>query len=128
MVDVPTREGPAYLHHRRQPASVRCHPFLNLRQERLNAGLAVANGLPYPAALAAITLTPARIWGMADQIGSLDVGKTADLVLWTGDPLETTTWADKVFVGGVEQPTDSRQSQLRDRYAGQDNGLPPAYR
>ncbi|KSB87717.1 amidohydrolase [Caulobacter vibrioides] len=102
--------------------------FNNLRQERLNAGLAVANGLPYPAALAAITLTPARIWGMADQIGSLDVGKTADLVLWTGDPLETTTWADKVFIGGVEQPADSRQTQLRDRYAGQDNGLPPAYR
>lgn len=102
--------------------------FNNLRQERLNAGLAVANGLPYPAALAAITLTPAKIWGMADQIGSLDVGKTADLVLWTGDPLETTTWADKVFVGGVEQPADSRQSQLRDRYAAGDDGLPPAYR
>ncbi|PXA75347.1 amidohydrolase, partial [Caulobacter sp. D4A] len=102
--------------------------FNNLRQERLNAGLAVANGLPYPAALAAITLTPAKIWGMADKIGSLDVGKTADLVLWTGDPLETTTWANKVFIGGVEQPADSRQTQLRDRYAAGDNGLPPAYR
>lgn len=102
--------------------------FNNLRQERLNAGLAVANGLPYPVALAAVTLTPARIWGMDGSIGSLDVGKTADLVLWTGDPLETTSWAQKVFIGGVEQPADSRQTQLRDRYAGQDAGLPPAYR
>lgn len=102
--------------------------FNNLRQERLNAGLAVANGLPYPAALAAITLTPAKIWGMDGAIGSLEVGKTADVVLWTGDPLETTSWAQKVFIGGVEQPADSRQTQLRDRYAGADNGLPPAYR
>lgn len=102
--------------------------FNNLRQERLNAGLAVANGLPYAAGLASITLVPARIWGQADKIGSLEVGKTADVVLWTGDPLETTSWADKVFIAGVEQPQDSRQTQLRDRYAAPDNGLPPAYR
>jgi imidazolonepropionase-like amidohydrolase len=62
------------------------------------------------------------------MIGSLEVGKAADVVLWTGDPLETTTWADKVFIAGVEQPKDSRQTQLRDRYAAPDNGLPPAYR
>jgi len=102
--------------------------FNNLRQERLNAGLAVANGLPYAAGLASVTLAPAKIWGQADRIGSLEVGKTADIVLWTGDPLETTSWADKVFIGGVEQPRDSRQTQLRDRYAAPDNGLPPAYR
>jgi len=102
--------------------------FNNLRQERLNAGLAVANGLPYPAALASVTLNPAKIWGMDGKIGSLEVGKSADVVLWTGDPLETTSWPDKVFIAGVEQPRDSRQTQLRDRYAAPDNGMPPAYR
>ena len=102
--------------------------FNNLRQQRLNAGLAVANGLPYAAALASVTLVPARIWGQDGRIGSLEVGKAADLVLWTGDPLETTTWASKVFIAGVEQPQDSRQSQLRDRYAAPDNGMPVAYR
>ncbi len=103
--------------------------FNNLRQERLNAGLAVANGLPYAAGLAAITLTPARIWGQADKIGSLDVGKIADVVVWNGDPLETTSWPLNVFIGGVEQPKDSRQSQLRDRYAkGDDSGYPQMYR
>jgi imidazolonepropionase-like amidohydrolase len=102
--------------------------FNNLRQQRLNAGLAVANGLPYAAGLASVTLVPARIWGQDGRIGSLEVGKAADLVLWTGDPLETTSWADKVFIAGVEQPQDSRQSQLRDRYAAPDNGLPLAYR
>jgi imidazolonepropionase-like amidohydrolase len=103
--------------------------FNNLRQERLNAGLAVANGLPYATGLAAVTLTPARIWGQDSRIGSLDVGKLADVVVWNGDPLETTSWPLNVFVGGVEQPQDSRQTQLRDRYAASDgSGYPPAYR
>ena len=103
--------------------------FNNLRQERLNAGLAVANGLPYAAGLASVTLVPARIWGQDGKIGSLDVGKVADVVVWNGDPLETTSWSLNVFVGGVEQPQDSRQTQLRDRYAASDgSGYPPAYR
>jgi len=103
--------------------------FNNLRQERLNAGLAVANGLPYAAGLASVTLVPARIWGQDGKIGSLDVGKVADVVVWNGDPLETTSWPLNVFVGGVEQPQDSRQTQLRDRYAASDgSGYPPAYR
>lgn len=103
--------------------------FNNLRQERLNAGLAVANGLPYAAALAGVTLIPAKIWGQDGKIGSLDVGKQADVVVWNGDPLETTSWPLNVFVAGVEQPQDSRQTQLRDRYASSDqNGYPAAYR
>ncbi|ATC31734.1 amidohydrolase [Caulobacter vibrioides] len=103
--------------------------FNNLRQERLNAGLAVANGLPYPAALAAVTLVPAKIWGQADKVGSLEVGKVADVVVWNGDPLETTSWPTAVLVGGVEQPKDGRHQQLKARYAASDqNGYPPAYR
>ncbi|MCY1647939.1 amidohydrolase family protein [Caulobacter sp. SL161] len=103
--------------------------FNNLRQERLNAGLAVANGLPYPAALAAVTLVPAKIWGQADKVGSLEVGKVADVVVWNGDPLETTSWPTAVLVGGVEQPKDGRHQQLKARYAASDQtGYPPAYR
>ena len=103
--------------------------FNNLRQERLNAGLAVANGLPYPAALAAVTLVPARIWGQADKVGSLEVGKIADVVVWNGDPLETTSWPTAVLIGGVEQPKDGRHDQLKARYVASDQtGYPPAYR
>ena len=103
--------------------------FNNLRQERLNAGLAVANGLPYGAALASVTLVPARIWGQDGKVGSLEVGKLADVVVWNGDPLETTSWPLNVFVGGVEQPKDSRQDQLKARYVASDqSGYPPAYR
>jgi imidazolonepropionase-like amidohydrolase len=103
--------------------------FNNLRQERLNAGLAVANGLPYSAALAAVTLVPAKMWGQDAKVGSLEVGKLADVVVWNGDPLETTSWPTTVLVGGVEQPKDGRHEQLKARYVASDqSGYPPAYR
>ncbi|MDB5430598.1 MAG: amidohydrolase [Caulobacter sp.] len=101
--------------------------FTNLRQERFNAGTAVANGLPYQAALASVTLNPAKIWGMADRVGSIEVGKDADLVIWSGDPLELASWPVSVFIGGVEQPNTSRGLQLRDRYMHPADGMPPAY-
>jgi imidazolonepropionase-like amidohydrolase len=91
--------------------------FNNVRQARFNAGTAVANGLSYPAAIASITLNLAKIWGFADKAGSIEVGKEADLVLWSGDPLETQTYPVAVFIGGQLQPQDARILKLRDRYA-----------
>ncbi len=103
------------------------HDFNNLRQARFNAGTAVANGLPYPAAIKAVTSNMARIFGLGDT-GALEVGKTADVVVWSGDPLETTTWPTAVFIDGREQPMTSRGLQLRDRYAKHpDDGYPLAY-
>jgi imidazolonepropionase-like amidohydrolase len=101
--------------------------FFNLRQQRFNAGTAVANGLPYPAALAAITLNPAKMWGFSDRAGSIEVGKDADLVIWSGDPLETTTYPVAVLIGGVVQPAGTRAQQLRDRYLNPDQAYPPQY-
>jgi imidazolonepropionase-like amidohydrolase len=89
------------------------HNARNLRQE---AGNAVAYGLDREAALAAVTLAPARIWGVADTYGSIEVGKEADLVVWSGDPFELTTSAEQVFIRGREAPKDTRQRQLLDRY------------
>jgi imidazolonepropionase-like amidohydrolase len=102
--------------------------FFNLRQQRFNAGTAVANGLPYPAALAAITLNPAKIWGFGDRAGSIETGKDADLVIWSGDPLETTTYPVAVLIGGAVQPSVSRAQELRDRYLTPNESYPPAYR
>lgn len=88
----------------------------NARKIRQAAGVAVANGLPWEAGLAAITRVPAQAFGVADRAGTLEVGRPADLVLWTGDPLEVTSWAEKVWIGGRPMPERSRQTELRDRY------------
>jgi imidazolonepropionase-like amidohydrolase len=79
------------------------------------AGNAVANGLPWDAAFAAISRTPAEIFGAAN-IGRLERNYLADVVIWDGDPLEVQSAPTAVFIEGVEQPPVSRQTRLRDRY------------
>jgi Amidohydrolase family len=88
----------------------------NIRRLRQAAGIAVAHGLPWEDALAALTSHPAEIFGVTATNGSLARGRPADLVLWSGDPLEVTTLADRVFIQGEAQPMRSRQTELRDRY------------
>jgi imidazolonepropionase-like amidohydrolase len=88
----------------------------NSRRLRQAAGNAVAHGLSFEAALAAITRVPAEIFGFGGQVGALAPGRPADLVLWSGDPLEVTTVADKVFIAGRAHSMRSRQTELRDRY------------
>jgi imidazolonepropionase-like amidohydrolase len=88
----------------------------NIRKVRQTAGVAVAHGLPWEAGLAAITSNPAEIFGVANRNGSLARGRPADLVLWSGDPLEVTSLAERVFIEGQSQPMQSRQTLLRDRY------------
>jgi len=97
---------------------------------REGAGLAVANGLPYLDALAAITEGPADIWGVGDHYGRLAPGYDADIVIWDGDPLEPASAPVAVFVRGVSASLTTRQTRLRDRYAPahSGDGLPPAYR
>jgi imidazolonepropionase-like amidohydrolase len=97
------------------------------RETRYGAGDAVSHGMPYGAALAAITLNPAKIFGVADRTGSLEPGKDADLVIWTGDPFEPLSQATAVFIKGVQQPLTSRQIELRDRYKDLHRDLPPGY-
>lgn len=86
------------------------------REMRYNAGNAAANGLDRQMALAAITINPARIFGLADRVGSLEVGKEGDVVIWDGDPLDTLTRPAAVFIRGEAQPMTSRATELRDRY------------
>ena len=88
----------------------------NSRLLRQEAGNAIANGLSREAALEAVTLAPARAWGVADRIGSIEPGKDADLVVWTADPFELTGGAERVFIKGVEVPRETRQTKLLDRY------------
>ncbi len=92
------------------------------------AGIATAEGLPWDDALRAITLSPAEIYGVADRVGSIEAGKDADIVIWPGDPLELTNYAEQVFIKGESVEMVSRQTLLRDRYLDTDDKRPPAYR
>lgn len=88
----------------------------NARKVRQLAGNAVAHGLPKDAALAALTVQPAEIFGLAGERGRIARGQVADLVLWSGDPLEVTSAADQVWIGGRAVEMRSRQTELRARY------------
>jgi imidazolonepropionase-like amidohydrolase len=92
----------------------------NLRQE---AGNAVATGMTWDQALRAVTLTPAEVFGVADRYGSLEVGKVANVVVWSGDPFEFSTGVEHVYIRGKEIPLRSRQTELLERY----KTLPPRY-
>jgi imidazolonepropionase-like amidohydrolase len=81
------------------------------------AGYAVAYGLPYDEALKSITLNPAEIFGVADKLGSLDAGKTANVVIANGDPLDVRTSVKQVYIDGIAIPMVTRQTRLRDQYS-----------
>ena len=81
-----------------------------------NAATAVAYGLPYEEALKSVTINAAEIWGVADQIGSIEKGKWADLMLTTGDPLETTTEVKALYIKGKEVDLTNRQTRLYEKY------------
>ena len=96
------------------------HQSRNLRQQ---AGNAVAYGMTWDQALRAVTLSPAEIFGVADRYGSLESGKVANVVVWSGDPFEFTTGVEHVLIRGKEIPLKSRQTELFERY----KKLPPTY-
>lgn len=87
----------------------------DLRKLRQAAGNAVAHGLDWDTALAAVTRVPAEVFG-APALGSLAVGQSAALVVWSGDPLEVTSRVDAMWLDGQRQSLATRQTLLRDRY------------
>jgi imidazolonepropionase-like amidohydrolase len=93
----------------------------NVRNIRQEAGTAVANGLPWQDALRAITVGPATLFGVADQVGALRPGSEANVVVWSGDPFELSTRAEHVFVRGREYAEPTREDLLTARY----RQLPP---
>lgn len=97
----------------------------NSRNQKQLAGNAVANGLPMIAAIDAISKNVAEVYGL-DGLGEINVGDKASLVVWDGDPLEVTSYADRVFIEGQDIPMVSRSTLLRDRYL-QKSDLPRAY-
>lgn len=88
----------------------------NIRLMAQHAGNAVANGLSYEQGLASVTSNVAAIFHMEDAIGTLNQNARADVVIWSGDPLEVTQAAEAVFIEGEAMDMTSRQTKLRDRY------------
>ena len=87
-----------------------------------------ATGLTWDDAFAAITSKPAQVIGLGAEIGSLQTGRRGDVVIWDGDPLEVTSGVEAVWIDGIRQPLETRQTRLRARYANPKEGnLPKAY-
>ena len=78
------------------------HPVVPIHFLIHQATLAVKEGLDRETALRAVTINPAHILGVADRIGSLEPGKDADLVIWSGDPLDVTSRAERAYQDGRE--------------------------
>jgi imidazolonepropionase-like amidohydrolase len=87
-----------------------------------HAAIAASFGLPRDEALRAVTLYPARILGVDDRLGSLEPGKTADLVVTDGDLLDVTTAVEQVWIDGAEVPRVSRQTRLFEKYDARPRG------
>jgi imidazolonepropionase-like amidohydrolase len=95
---------------------------MNSRNLPYEAGMASAFGLSRDEAVRAITLYPAQILGAADRIGSIEAGKSADLVVTDGDLLEITTKVEQVYIAGKPIPMESRQTRLFERYDSRPRG------
>ncbi|GAB5537171.1 MAG: amidohydrolase family protein [Rubricoccaceae bacterium] len=99
----------------------------NVRNLTFQAGFAVAHGQDFgftrQNALEAITITPARMFGLADDLGSIEVGKLANLFVSSGDPFEPATQITDLYIGGRRIPMVSRHTELYDEYLNRSPGL-----
>jgi imidazolonepropionase-like amidohydrolase len=95
----------------------------NYRNLPYHAGFAVAYGMDKAEALKAITIVPAEIFGVADKLGSIEIGKSATLFVCDGDPFETKTQIKQVFIDGWQIPMTSRQTLLYDEFLKREPGV-----
>lgn len=90
----------------------------NARNLPYHAAMCAAFGLPKDVALKSITINPAEIFGVADKLGSLEVGKMANVILTDGDPLEIVTHVKRLFIGGEDISLDTYQTLLYQKFLG----------
>ncbi len=103
--------------------AIRTNETENVRNLPFNAGFAAAYGMGIDEALRAITITPAEIFGIADKYGSLEKGKVANLFVCDGDPFETKTQIQHLFIRGWNVPLESRHTLLYDEFLERDPGI-----
>jgi len=91
--------------------------YFNVRNVKYEAGNAVSYGMSHDDALRAVTLTPAELFGVSDHVGSLQAGRDANVVVWSGDPFEFSTQVEHVFIHGRDVRNEkSRQDLLTEKY------------
>ncbi|MEZ4702609.1 MAG: amidohydrolase family protein [Rhodothermales bacterium] len=132
MLSTPTRDADRYdkayaniglLHKAGVKVAIQTGDAENVRNLPFNAGFAATYGMGREEALRAVTLAPAEIFGVADQLGSLEVGKKANLFIANGDPFETKTKITKVFIDGYDIPLENRQTRLYEEFLERTPGL-----
>jgi imidazolonepropionase-like amidohydrolase len=100
------------------PLAFQSNDASNARTLPYHAALATAYGLNPDEALRALTINPARMFGIADRYGSLEIGKVANVFVATGDPLDVRTHIKHVFIRGEAIPFDDRHTQLYEKFRG----------
>lgn len=130
--DLPTRESDRYDAAYANPGkmlkagvkvAIRTNETENVRNLPFHAAYAAAYGMGKEEALKAVTIVPAEIFGVADQYGSIEVGKKANLVVATGDPFETSSDIMHVFIEGYRIPLSNRHIRLYQEFLERDPGL-----
>jgi imidazolonepropionase-like amidohydrolase len=132
VLDIPARGSDRYdkayanaglMHQAGVTVALRTGEAENVRNLPYHAGFAAAYGLGREEALRAVTIVPARIFGVDDLVGSLEVGKRADLFVADGDPFETRTQIRHLFIDGYQIPLESRHTRLYDEFLNRTPGL-----
>ncbi len=132
VIALPTRPSDRYdqayrnaavMHEAGVKVAIRSNDSENVRNLPFHAGYAAAYGMGKEAALKAVTIVPAEIFGVADQLGSIEVGKRATLFVADGDPFETKTQVKHLFINGYKVPIDSRHIQLYEEFLDRTPGL-----
>ncbi|ABC44755.1 imidazolonepropionase-like amidohydrolase [Salinibacter ruber] len=114
---------PSLLHDAGVTVALRSGKTENVRNLVFHAGFAAAHGLGKTEALRAITTTPARIFGVADQVGTIEAGKRANLFVADGDPLQPATDVQHLFIDGYKLPLENRATKLYDEFRNRNPGL-----
>jgi imidazolonepropionase-like amidohydrolase len=126
ILDLPPREDDPYdllftnakaLYDAGVPFSIQSQDSHNARNLPYHAAACAAFGLPKDAALKAVTIFPAQIFGVADKVGSLEVGKRADVIVTDGDPLEIVTHVKRLFIGGEDISLETNQTLLYEKFS-----------
>jgi len=128
----PSRESDRYDKVYRNPGllqeagvevALRTNSAENVRNLPFHAGFAAGHGLGKTEALRAVTTTPARIFGVDDQVGTIETGKRANLFVADGDPFQPQTDVEHLFIDGYKLPLSNRHSKLYEEFLNRTPGL-----